>query len=109
MKRASADSISIHTKAALQDFAKRLDLKRRSSRITVEQLCLRAGCSRTTYARLMNAEPGIAIGTIAEFMNILGCLNDLNELAAPERDQHLAAKLNDMLPVRVSAISDKEF
>lgn len=109
MKKASAQVITVSTQRALVEFAQRLDQQRKLAKLTIEDLCTRVGTSRGTYNRLLKGDPGIAFGTVAEFLNMLGILEQLDDIAAPVRDHKFDARLQELLPARVTKKPKEDF
>ena len=61
----------------------------------------RAGVTRSTLHRAEKGDPGVAMGTYASVLRVLGLLGDLDAVA---RDDALGRKLQDLnLPTRRTA------
>ena len=87
-----------HQLQALGDRLRLARLRRRYSAATVAE---RAGITRSTLYRAEKGDPGVALGTYASVLRVLGLHGDFDAVA---RDDELGRKLQDLeLPVRRTA------
>lgn len=68
--------------------------------IAVADLALRAGTSASSIARLEKGDPGVAIGTLADVLVVLGLLDRLADLIDVRKDDLGLALSNERLPRR---------
>jgi hypothetical protein len=61
----------------------------------------RAGISRTTLLKVEKGDPGVAVGTFATVLFVLGMLNRLAELASAGTDEVGLALEEERLPKRI--------
>jgi transcriptional regulator with XRE-family HTH domain len=69
-------------------------------RITVADLAVRAGTSPSTVARLEKGDPGVAIGTLADVLVVLGLAQRLADLIDIRKDDLGLALIAERLPRR---------
>lgn len=67
-------------KSALQRLGQDIRYARLRRGITVADLAVRAGTSPSSIARLERGDPGVAIGTLADVLVVLGLLERLADL-----------------------------
>lgn len=63
------------SKSALDRLGQDIRSARLRRRVTVADLAVRAGTSPSTVARLEKGDPGVAIGTLADVLVVLGLCN----------------------------------
>lgn len=83
------------TKPALERLGKDIRNARLRRGIAVADLAVRAGTSPSTIARLERGDPGVAIGTLADILVVLGLLDrfaDLIDISKDELGLALAAE-----------------
>jgi transcriptional regulator with XRE-family HTH domain len=68
--------------------------------IAVADLAMRAGTSASSIARLEKGDPGVAIGTLADVLVVLGLLERLADLIDVRKDELGLALSNERLPQR---------
>ncbi|MDQ4421867.1 helix-turn-helix domain-containing protein [Sphingobium sp. DEHP117] len=68
--------------------------------IAVADLAMRAGTSASSIARLEKGDPGVAIGTLADVLVVLGLLERLADLIDVRKDDLGLALSNERLPQR---------
>lgn len=73
-------------KPALQRLGQDVRNARLRRRIAIADLALRAGTSPSTVARLERGDPGVAIGTLADVLVVLGLLERLADLIDVRKD-----------------------
>ncbi|HMH32227.1 MAG TPA: helix-turn-helix transcriptional regulator [Puia sp.] len=76
----------------LTNFGENLKLARLRRKLTVDQVCERAGISRTTLWQIEKGVSSVAIGAYAQVLFVLGLEKDLLKLAA---DDELGRRLQD--------------
>lgn len=64
-------------------------------------LAERAAISRTTLGKIEKGDPGVSIGGYATVLFVLGLLDRLEDLAAPENDPTGLAVEEEHLPQRI--------
>ena len=74
------------TKPALERLGQDIRNARLRRRITVADLAIRAGTSPSSIARLERGDPGVAIGTLADVLVVLGLLERLADLIDIRKD-----------------------
>lgn len=73
-------------KPALERLGRDLRQARLRRGITVADLAVRAGTSPSSIARLEKSDPGVAIGTLADVLVVLGLLERLADLIDIRKD-----------------------
>lgn len=73
-------------KSALQRLGQDIRHARLRRSITVADLAVRAGTSPSSVARLERGDPGLAIGTLADVLVVLGLLERLADLIDVRKD-----------------------
>ena len=68
--------------------------------IAVADLALRSGTSASSIARLEKGDPGVAIGTLADVLVVLGLVERLADLIDVRKDDLGLALSNERLPQR---------
>jgi len=68
--------------------------------IAVSDLAVRAGTSPSTIARLEKGDPGVAIGTLADVLVVLGLVERLSDLIDIRKDDLGLALTAERLPRR---------
>jgi transcriptional regulator with XRE-family HTH domain len=88
-------SVTIMPKLAriLTEFGGNIKLARLRRNLTTEQVCERAGISRSTLWMIEKGAPSVAIGAYAQILFILGLERDILKLAS---DDELGRKLQDI-------------
>ncbi|USQ71675.1 helix-turn-helix domain-containing protein [Roseomonas mucosa] len=74
------------TKPALERLGQDIRNARLRRRITVADFAVRAGTSPSSIARLERGDPGVAIGTLADVLVVLGLLERLADLIDIRKD-----------------------
>ncbi len=74
------------TRSALVQLGKDVRFARLRRGITVADLAVRAGSSASSIARLEKGDPGVAIGTLAEVLVVLGLIERLADLIDIRKD-----------------------
>jgi hypothetical protein len=75
---------------------------RRRRRIPAEIAAARASISRTTLVKIEKGEPGVAIGSYAIVLFVLGLTDRLADLADPRNDEVGLQLEEEHLPQRIS-------
>jgi transcriptional regulator with XRE-family HTH domain len=68
--------------------------------IAVVDLAVRAGTSPSSVTRLEKGDPGVAIGTLADVLVVLGLVERLADLIDIRKDDLGLALVNEQLPQR---------
>ncbi len=74
---------------------------RRRRRIPTQVMADRAGVSRTTLLKVEKGEAGVAIGTYATVLFVLGLIDRLSEVADVRYDQVGLDLADELLPQRI--------
>ena len=77
----------------MEGLGERLRLARLRRRLSAGSFAERVGVSRDTLHRLEKGDPGVALGTYARALRVLGLDADLDAVA---RDDELGRKLQDL-------------
>lgn len=88
------------SKSALDRLGQDIRGARLRRRITVADLAARAGTSPSTVARLEKGDPGVAIGTLADVLVVLGLVQRLADLIDIRKDDLGLALIAERLPRR---------
>lgn len=75
------------TKTALERLGQDIRNARLRRRIAVADLAVRAGTSPSSITRLERGDPGVAIGTLADVLVVLGLLERLADLVDIRKDE----------------------
>ena len=73
--------------------------------ITVADFALRAGTSSSSIARLEKGDPGVALGTLANVLLVLGIAEGLADLVDVRKDDLGLALANEQLPQRARSFA----
>lgn len=96
------DSLPIPVKNALRKLGSDIRDARRRRRIPAAVMADRAFISRTTLVKLEKGEPGVAMGTYAAVLFVLGRIDRLRELAEARSDKTVLSLEKERLPQRIS-------
>ena len=96
------DSLPIPVKNALRKLGSDIRDARRRRRIPAAVMADRAFISRTTLVKLEKGEPGVAMGTYAAVLFVLGRIDMLRELAEARSDEIGLSLEKERLPQRIS-------
>jgi DNA-binding XRE family transcriptional regulator len=96
------DSLPIPVKNALRKLGSDIRDARRRRRIPAAVMADRAFISRTTLVKLEKGEPGVAMGTYAAVLFVLGRIDRLRELAEARSDETGLSLEKERLPQRIS-------
>lgn len=86
---------------SLSKFGRDVDIARKKRRLTIADLCERAGITPPLYSRLVKGEPGTAVGAYAMVLFALGCGTPFDALMDPARDDVGMVLSEEQLPRRV--------
>jgi transcriptional regulator with XRE-family HTH domain len=75
--------------------------------ISVADLAVRAGSSASSVTRLEKGDPGVAIGTLADVLVVLGLVERLADLIDVRKDDLGLALSNEHLPKRGQSFTTK--
>jgi transcriptional regulator with XRE-family HTH domain len=78
---------SLKTRSALVQLGKDVRYARLRRGITVADLAVRAGSSASSIARLEKGDPGVAVGTLADVLVVLGLIERLGDLIDVRKDE----------------------
>ncbi len=96
------DCLPIPIKNALRKLGSDIRDARRRRRIPAAVMADRAFISRTTLVKLEKGEPGVAMGTYAAVLFVLGRIDRLRELAEARPDEIGLSLEKERLPQRIS-------
>jgi DNA-binding XRE family transcriptional regulator len=96
------DGLPIPVKNALRKLGSDIRDARRRRRIPAAVMADRAFISRTTLVKLEKGEPGVAMGTYAAVLFVLGRIDRLRELAEARSDEIGLSLERERLPQRIS-------
>ncbi len=88
------------TKPALERLGQDIRNARLRRGIAVADLAVRAGTSPSSIARLEKGDPGVAIGTLADVLVVLGLVERLADLIDIRKDELGLALAAEQLPRR---------
>jgi transcriptional regulator with XRE-family HTH domain len=94
-------SLSIPVKNAMRKLGSDIRDARLRRRIPVALMAERAFISRTTLVKLEKGDPGVAVGTYAVVLFVLGMIDRLSELASARSDEVGLALDEERLPKRI--------
>lgn len=86
--------------SALRRLGEDLREARLRRRISIEDLALRAGTSRSTVTRLENGDAGVGIGTLCDILVVFGLIDRIGELVDVRKDDIGLALDSERLPQR---------
>lgn len=95
------------TKPALERLGQDVRNARLRRGIAVADLAVRAGTSPSSIARLERGEPGVAIGTLADVLLVLGLLERLADLIDIRKDDLGLALTTERGPRRGRSFASK--
>src|SRR5258708_5233476 len=101
MKSATNATPPTPVRRALVKFGADISVGRRRRGITTVMMAERLGVARTTYDRLENGHPSVAIGTYMMALFVLGLGTPVAELADPRADETGTLLEAEHLPKRV--------
>src|SRR5437660_11071267 len=82
----SSDVLPLPVRRALRKLGHDIRDARRRRRIPVEITAQRASISRTTLVKVEKGDPGVAIGSYATVLFVMGMTERLADLADPKND-----------------------
>ncbi|MEO1969486.1 MAG: helix-turn-helix transcriptional regulator [Sphingomonadaceae bacterium] len=85
---------------ALRRLGEGLREARLRRRISIEDLALRAGTSRSTVTRLEKGDAGVGIGTLCDILVVFGLIDRMGDLIDVRKDDIGLALDNERLPRR---------
>ncbi len=88
------------SKSALERLGRDIRGARLRRGIAVADLAVRAGTSQSTVTRLEKGDPGVAIGTLADILVVLGLVERLADLIDIRKDDLGLALMAERLPRR---------
>jgi hypothetical protein len=101
-KTKAQQTLPIPVTSALRKLGQDLRDARRRRRILAEIAAQRASISRTTLVKIEKGDPGVAMGSYATVLFVMGMSNRLSELADPMHDAVGLQLEEEHLPQRVS-------
>jgi hypothetical protein len=101
-KKKSSGILPIPVTRALRKLGHDIRDARRRRRIPAEITAQRASISRTTLVKIEKGDPGVAIGSYAIVLFVMGLTDRLAELADPTNDAVGLQLEEEHLPQRIS-------
>jgi len=101
MRTKSLDTLPIPVRTVLRKLGSDIRDARRRRRIPMSILAQRASINRMTLAKVEEGNPGVAVGTYATVLFVLGMTERLAELADARFDQVGLALEEERLPKRI--------
>ena len=101
MRTKFLDTLPIPVRTALRKLGSDIRDARRRRRIPMTILAQRASIHRMTLAKVEEGDPGVAVGTYATVLFVLGMAGRLAELADARFDQVGLALEEERLPKRI--------
>jgi hypothetical protein len=101
-KKKPSDVLPIPAARALRKLGHDLRDARRRRRILAEIAAQRASISRTTLVKVEKGDPGVAIGSYATVLFVMGMADRLADLADPTKDAVGRQLEEEHLPQRIS-------
>ena len=103
MRKAKAETLPIPVTRALRKLGHDLrDARRRRPYLLAEIAAQRASISRTTLVKIEKGNPGVAMGSYATVLFVMGMNDRLSDLADPTHDAVGLQLEEEHLPQRVS-------
>ena len=93
------------SKPALERLGRDIRRARLRRRMAVADLAVRAGASPSTLARLEKGDGGVALGTLADVLVVLGLVERLSDLIDIRSDTLGLALAREQLPQRGRSVS----
>jgi hypothetical protein len=101
-KAKAAETLPIPVTRALRKLGHDLRDARRRRRILAEIAAQRASISRTTLVKIEKGDPGVAMGSYATVLFVMGMTDRLSDLADPTHDAVGLQLEEEHLPQRIS-------
>ncbi len=101
-KKKPSDVLPIPAARALRKLGHDLRDARRRRRIRTEIAAQRACISRTTLVKVEKGNPGVAIGSYATLLFVMGMADRLADLADPTKDAVGLQLEEERLPLRIA-------
>lgn len=95
------------SKFALTQLSRDLRAARLRRRMPAADLASRAGVSLSTVARLEKGDPGVAVGTLADVLVVLGLVERLGSLVDIRNDELGLALALEQTPRRASGVKSR--
>ncbi len=103
MRSAVQDVLSPPIRRSLVKFGGDLSIARRKRRLTLAMMAERSGVSLSTYKRMEQGDPSVALGAFAQALFVLGFGAVLAEVIDQRKDEQGLLLDLDHLPKRVNA------
>src|SRR5436305_9630753 len=101
MRKKKTSMLPIPVTRALRKLGHDIRDARRRRRIPVEITAQRASISRTTLVKVEKGDPGVAIGSYATVLFVMGVADRLGDRAAPKNDPVGLQLEEENLPQRI--------
>jgi transcriptional regulator with XRE-family HTH domain len=109
MKSKTYDSITPEAQEAVKALGNRLRQARLRRNESQEMIAKRTGTTRTTQHRLESGNPGTALGVLVNTLFVLGLLDNLDDIANPDKDVVGRALEKNSLPKKAGRKTDEGF
>ena len=103
MRSAVNDILPVQVRRSFVKFGGDLSIARRKRRLTVATMCERLGVSKSTWQRMENGDPTVAMGAYAQALFVLGFGSPLADLVDQRNDEQGLLLEIEHLPKRVSS------
>lgn len=108
-KNKSIKALPDSVRESLRVVGRNIQLARKRRRYNQKRVAELAKTSRDTIRRIEAGDPSVSWGIVAHVLWALQLDHVLEDLAAPERDEHGLALANRALPERVRSSEDGEY
>lgn len=103
------EALSSKAAAALQRVGRSLRQARLRRNITIEDLAKRCDVGPQTISRIEKGDPGVAIGTLATALHVMGMVEALAELAERDPDGEAMERVRGRQRARRRQLNDLDF
>ncbi len=79
-------ALLIDAEEELKRVTANIKVARKRRRMSLAELAERAGVASSTIFRLESGDPTVAFGTVLQVLGVLGLVNGISEIVAPEND-----------------------
>lgn len=101
MRSSFHDVLPMPVRRSLSKFGSDLSLARRKRRLSVAMLAERLGVARSTYARMEQGDPSVALGAYAQALFVLGFGQPLADLIDQRTDDQGLLMDAERIPQRI--------
>jgi DNA-binding XRE family transcriptional regulator len=101
MRSSNSDVLPVSVRRVLKKLGHDLAIARRKRRLTAMMMAERLAVARTTYLKIEQGDPSVAMGKYAMALFVLGLGDALGQIADPGRDEVGLLLDDERLPKRV--------